>query len=145
MNSFTFKIGDLIYCKILTGDKDIEPELVCIESDGKAHGMGLLAKGFMFRVGLDLCRRYFTIMLIFLMILFFFCLRLLSVESTLLKSLGSEFKFEIAVGLNGLIWLNSERSKDIVFLMHAIIKYDNIKESETEAFVKNLLNEDKMQ
>ena len=50
----------MIYCKILTSEKDIEPELVCIESDGKAHGMGHLSKGFVFRVSLDLTRRQVT-------------------------------------------------------------------------------------
>ena len=30
---------------------------MCIESDGKAHGMGHLNKGFVFRVSLDLARR----------------------------------------------------------------------------------------
>ncbi len=58
-NKFNFfvKIGDVLYCKILTGDKDVEPELVCIDSDGKAHGKGRLENGFLFRINLDMSRR----------------------------------------------------------------------------------------
>ncbi len=36
----------------------MEPELVCIDSSGKANGLGVLKDGFMFKVNLELARRY---------------------------------------------------------------------------------------
>jgi exosome complex component RRP40 len=50
-------IGDLLYCRILTGNKDMEPELVCIDGSGKANGLGVLKEGFMFKINLELGRR----------------------------------------------------------------------------------------
>ena len=51
-------IGDLIYGRVLTGNKDMEPELVCIDGSGKANGLGVLKEGFMFKINLELGRRY---------------------------------------------------------------------------------------
>ena len=47
-------IGDLLYCRVLTGNKDMEPELVCIDGSGKANGLGVLKEGFMFKINLEL-------------------------------------------------------------------------------------------
>ena len=36
----------------------MEPELVCIDANGKANGLGLLKDGFLFKTNLELARRY---------------------------------------------------------------------------------------
>lgn len=56
-NKPNVEIGDLLYCRVLTGNKDMEPELVCIDASGKANGLGVLKEGFMFSVNLELARR----------------------------------------------------------------------------------------
>jgi len=38
----------------------MEPELVCIDSSGKANGLGLLKDGFLFKVNIEVSRRYFN-------------------------------------------------------------------------------------
>jgi len=42
---------------VLTGNKDMEPELVCIDANGKSSGLGLLRDGFMIKTNIELCRR----------------------------------------------------------------------------------------
>lgn len=54
---FYKKIGELIYARLLTGNKDMEPELVCIDANGKASGLGVLKEGFLFKCNLEFSRR----------------------------------------------------------------------------------------
>jgi exosome complex component RRP40 len=66
----------------------------------------------------------------------------LSNESKFLQIIGKELKFEIAIGCNGLIWINSDKPKDLILLKQAICKFENIKDSDTEAFINEVLNEE---
>ncbi|XP_013416655.1 exosome complex component RRP40-like [Lingula anatina] len=52
------KIGDLVFGRLLVANKDMEPELVCISSNGRSNGMGVIRDGgFMFTVPLNLIRK----------------------------------------------------------------------------------------
>ncbi len=56
-----------------------------------------------------------------------FCRSLLSTKKEpgqlLLEQLGTRFHFEIIVGYNGKIWVNSERSPaEVIFIMNALEK-----------------------
>ncbi|XP_076861993.1 exosome complex component RRP40 [Brachyhypopomus gauderio] len=87
------QVGDLVYSQFTIANKDMEPELVCIDSCGRANGMGVFgADGFLFKVSLGLVRR------------------LLSPQSEIIKDLEKLFPFEMVVGMNGRIWV---KSKDI--------------------------------
>ncbi len=54
---FFFQIGDLVYAKLTLANKDMEPELTCVDSGGKANGLGQLNGGFLFTVSLGLARK----------------------------------------------------------------------------------------
>ncbi|XP_014786755.1 exosome complex component RRP40 [Octopus bimaculoides] len=52
------KVGDLLYGKILVANKDMESEIVCINSQGKSAGMGVIRDGgFLFTCPLHLVRK----------------------------------------------------------------------------------------
>ena len=51
-------MNELLFCRVLTGSKDIEPELVCIDANGKSSGLGVLKDGFMFKCNIELTRRF---------------------------------------------------------------------------------------
>lgn len=54
-----FQVGDLVYCQFIIANKDMEPEVVCIDASGRANGMGVFgAGGLLFKVSLGLVRRY---------------------------------------------------------------------------------------
>lgn len=46
-----------MYAKLSIANKDMEPELTCIDSGGKSNGLGQLNGGFMITVSLSLARR----------------------------------------------------------------------------------------
>lgn len=53
------QVGDLVYGQFIIANKDMEPELVCMDSCGRANGMGVFgAGGLLFKVSLGLVRRY---------------------------------------------------------------------------------------
>lgn len=53
------QVGDLVFCKLVVANKDMEGELVCINSAGKSAGLGVLGRdgGFMIQVPLNVTRK----------------------------------------------------------------------------------------
>ncbi|KAJ0069086.1 hypothetical protein NL108_017649, partial [Boleophthalmus pectinirostris] len=51
------QVGDLVYAQFLVANKDMEPELVCIDGAGRANGLGVFGSGgLMVKVSLGLVR-----------------------------------------------------------------------------------------
>jgi len=48
----------LVYACLLVANKDMEPELVCIDSNGRGSGYGVLRGGFMIHTSTSLARKY---------------------------------------------------------------------------------------
>jgi len=95
--------GDVVYAKLLVASKDMEAELVCVDGYGKKAGLGVLdGGGFLFSVPLNTVRK------------------LLCTESVLLKALGKAIPFEIAVGMNGRVWVRARSIKETICLVNAI-------------------------
>ncbi|GAA5960148.1 hypothetical protein JCM3765_002486 [Sporobolomyces pararoseus] len=88
-NKPNLKIGTLVYGYLLPTPTFSEPELSCVDqTTQKSSGFGELSGGFLIRnVELGRCRS------------------LLSPKNTILNQLGSKFPFEVAVGMNGRIWV----------------------------------------
>merc|ERR1712098_50098 len=95
--------GDLVYAKLLVASRDMEAELVCVDSYGKKAGLGVLTDGgFMLSVPLHTVRK------------------LLNQQSPLLTTLGKNIPFEIAVGMNGRVWVRAKTVKETICLANAI-------------------------
>lgn len=108
-------VGDLVYCKVVLANPDLEPELVCVDSTGKKGKLGQLEDGFMFPCSINLVRK------------------LLNEKCNLLHLLSKETNYELAAGINGRIWINSKSLRTTILLKEAILKvehtpYDKIKE-----------------
>lgn len=98
------QIGDVVYAKLLSAHREMEPELVCIDKYCKAGNLGQLSSdGFLKNVSLKLAHQ------------------LLDVENPLLRTLGKKFPFEIAIGMNGKVWINAKKAKDVLNLMNALL------------------------
>lgn len=91
------QLGDVIYGRLLNAHKEMEPELVCVDSYFKAGKLGPLSNdGFIISTSLSLVER------------------LLDADCPILDALGKVFPYEIAIGMNGRIWINARTSKDIL-------------------------------
>lgn len=101
-------VGDTLYATVLGASKDMEPELVCIDAVGKKGKMGVLdSDGFIFTCSLNLIRK------------------ILNPNCPLLKYLGKEIPYEIAIGMNGKIWVRTKTVKGTIAVASAVLAAEN--------------------
>ncbi|ESK95762.1 exosome complex exonuclease rrp40 [Moniliophthora roreri MCA 2997] len=102
-NKPNLKVGCLVYSRVSLAHKDMEPELECFDAQThKAEGFGELKGGFLVRCSMRMCRQ------------------LLDPSHFLLPLLGAMFPLEVAIGLNGRVWVNSKEAKQVIAVARAI-------------------------
>ncbi|KAM4621387.1 exosome complex component RRP40 [Polymixia lowei] len=103
------QVGDLVYCQFIIANKDMEPELVCIDSSGRANGMGVFgAGGLLFKVSLGLVRR------------------LLAPQSDIMKDLEKLFPCELVVGMNGRVWVKTATTQKTLIVANLLESSENM-------------------
>lgn len=112
--------GDLLYARVLNANADIEPELVCVNSNGKRGKLGVLQDGFFFKCSLNLGRL------------------LLRESCPALAALTEELPYEIAVGVNGRIWVKAHSTRETVGLANAIMTLEQAGYAEIDKICGNL-------
>lgn len=107
------QVGDAVYAQVLTAHKEMEPELVCVDSYGKAGKLGPLSNdGFIINMKPYLVYQF------------------LEAENDVLRRIGRKFPFEVAIGMNGRVWINAKKTGDIFKTIHTLEAY--LKSTETE-------------
>ncbi|XP_013197437.2 exosome complex component RRP40 [Amyelois transitella] len=114
------QIGDVVYAKMLVASKDMEPELVCVDSTGKKGRMGVLCDGFVFKCSLNLVRK------------------ILNPNCPLLNSLKNEWPFEIAAGMNGRIWIKASSMRETIAVGNAILGCEYMSDDEIKSLCSNI-------
>ncbi|XP_049898789.1 exosome complex component RRP40 [Epinephelus moara] len=103
------QVGDLLFAQFIIANKDMEPELVCIDSSGRANGMGVFgAGGLLFTVSLGLVRR------------------LLAPHSEILSDLQQLFPCELVVGMNGRLWVKSSSIQQTLIISNLLQSCDTM-------------------
>lgn len=89
-NRPNLKIGQAVYARVSQAIPEIDTELECIDPvTGKEGGFGLLDEsGYIFNINLNFAREL-----------------LFNPNSIFLEKLSTKCKFEIAIGINGKVWL----------------------------------------
>ncbi|KAL9115290.1 MAG: hypothetical protein Q9187_007333 [Circinaria calcarea] len=105
--------GSLVYARVASASKYMEPEIVCYNpSTGKSEGMGELKGGMVFDISLGMARRL-----------------LMGKQKDeggilILEEIAEKVSFEVAVGRNGRVWVNSAGVKEILLVGKAIQETD---------------------
>lgn len=107
-NKPVLNVGDLVYAKILSASKHIETELVCVNSNGKREGLGVIGDkgGILVNLSIDTTRV------------------LLSPQCDFLEKLGEIYRYEIAIGMNGRVWVNSNDPRSIIQVANELQRFD---------------------
>lgn len=107
-NKPNLNVGDLVYAKVLSASKHVETELVCVNSNGKKDGLGLIGDkgGTLITLSIDTTRV------------------LLSPQCDLLEKLGQLYRYEIALGMNGRVWINSSEPATTIQVARELRKFD---------------------
>ncbi|KAM6981141.1 exosome complex component RRP40 [Aplochiton taeniatus] len=115
------QVGDLVYGHFIIANKDMEPELACIDSSGRANGMGVFgAGGLLFKVSLGLMRR------------------LLSPQSEIVKELGKLFPFEMVLGMNGRVWVKAKSIQHTLIVANLLESCENMTAQQRQALFKRV-------
>ena len=133
-NRPSVNLGDVIYARLIVASRDMEAELVCVDSYGKRAGMGVIggvdssnvnsatSNSFLFTVPLNLVRK------------------LLSKSCVLLTTLGKHIGYEIAVGMNGRIWIRAKNVRDTICLANAIAVAEHMTNDEITRMSNRLID-----
>lgn len=113
--------GSLVYARMLVANKDVEPEIACRGVSGKSEGFGPLNDGYMFKCSTGLARQ---------------CL---ASDSVVLNEIGKYLPFEIAVGVNGRIWVNSTSTANTTVIANAILNSEFLSSDLICKMVKKLV------
>ncbi|KAG5514028.1 hypothetical protein PMAC_000650 [Pneumocystis sp. 'macacae'] len=121
----TRKNRALVYARVVYADKEIEPEIECINgTDEKSAIFGELKGGFLIH---GLSRRL--------------CQKILDKNHPLLSTLGASIPFEIAVGSNGRIWIHSGHVGITIALVQAIKKSESLNDYEISKICRETIKE----
>ena len=105
--------GATVYARVLSVDKHLETELVCFNpSTGKADGLGELKGGMLFDISPGMSRRL---------------LLKKSKEQggvAILDILAEKLNFELAVGLNGRLWVDGSTVRETMAIGKAVQETD---------------------
>jgi exosome complex component RRP40 len=59
-------------------------------------------------------------------------------DCVVLKQLGKVVPFEIAVGMNGRVWVNAANSKHIILITNAILNSEHLQPKQIQAMIAKL-------
>ncbi|EAL68893.1 hypothetical protein DDB_G0276783 [Dictyostelium discoideum AX4] len=121
-NKPLLNVGNLIYCRVTVANRDMEPEVVCLSQKQKAEGFGQLIGGYMLNCSLGLSHY------------------LLSEDCFLLQILGKHIPYEIAVGVNGRVWINSGSNHNTIVVSNTIYNSQYIQDDQIEPFILKSLS-----
>lgn len=101
--------GALVLARLVTAVPHCQPELTCVNSRGKADALGVLPSG-------DSCAVLWRVPLLV-------CRRLLAADCQILPALGKRLAFELAVGLNGRVWVSARNARQAVCVLQALREF----------------------
>ncbi|KAK7274887.1 hypothetical protein RIF29_15988 [Crotalaria pallida] len=117
-----FEAGTLIYTRVVKANPGMNPELSCTDDTGKAAEFGALKDGYMFECSTGLSRMLLS-----------------SPTCPVLETLGKKLSFEIAVGLNGRVWVNSSSPSTTIIVANAIMNSESLSGVQQKIMVEKLL------
>ncbi|XP_074375953.1 uncharacterized protein LOC141717676 [Apium graveolens] len=117
-----FEVGTLIYVRVVKANVGMNPELACMDASGKAAEFGPLKDGYMFESSTGLSRMLLS-----------------SPACPVLEALGKKLSFEIAVGLNGRVWVNAASPSTVILVSNAIMNSETLTGVQQKLMVDKLL------
>jgi len=116
-------VTQIVYARVATANKDIEPEIECVDpSTGKAAGFGELKSGLIVD-GLSMG----------------WCRSLLRDEEGVLHEMGVHVGFQCAVGMNGRVWVDAGDINKTILVARAIREAEGLTAENTRKLVRELM------
>nr|XP_043617414.1 putative exosome complex component rrp40 [Erigeron canadensis] len=117
-----FEAGTLLYLRVVSANIGMNPELSCMDANGKAAEYGILKEGYMFESSTGLSRMLLS-----------------SPPHLVLEGLGKKLSFEIAVGINGRFWVNASQASTVILVGNAIQKSESLSLVQQKIYLEKVL------
>ncbi|GJJ15553.1 hypothetical protein Clacol_009831 [Clathrus columnatus] len=137
------KVGSLVYARVSLAHKDMDPELECFDAQTRrAEGFGELKGGFMIKCSLGLCRLCGDFLSTIIIVSRHPYYRLLDPRYFFLPLLGSRFPLEVAIGVNGRIWIMTPEIKQTIAVARCLEAVDlyggNMDQDQLKTFLQQM-------
>ncbi|KAK1281013.1 hypothetical protein QJS04_geneDACA002840 [Acorus gramineus] len=117
-----YEMGTLLYLRVVKANNNMNPELSCMDASGKAAEFGPLKDGCMFETSTGLARMLLS-----------------SPTCPVLEALGKKLSFEIAIGLNGRVWVNAPSPAAVILVSNAIVSSETLTGVQQKIMVDKLM------
>lgn len=115
------EIGDLVYARVESTHKSVDAEISCMDAMGKEGGFGILKGGYC----IDISQSYARFLLY-------------NTDAPVLGKLVQKVAFELAVAVNGKVWVKSDDDKSTMFCATAISRSINWNREQVDSEVDKL-------
>lgn len=120
-NRPNLKTGNLVYARVSSAIPEIDVEIECVDATtGKDGGFGLLEGGYLVDVSLAFARNL-----------------LFNLDFPLLNLIVKKCKFEIAIGVNGKIWVKTDDLKYTIAVANSIKNCQSVQSADFQ----NVIND----
>lgn len=116
------EVGTLVYARVVKANAGMNPEVACMDANGKATVFGPLKEGYVFDTTTGLSR-----------------VLLSTPTCPVLEELGKKLSFEIATGLNGRVWVNAASPSSVILVSNTIMKSESLSAVQQKILVGKLL------
>ncbi|KAJ1920865.1 exosome non-catalytic core subunit rrp40 [Tieghemiomyces parasiticus] len=114
-------IGTVVYGYLASASRGMEPEMSCVNAKtGEADGYGELKGGFITKCSISLCQR------------------LLDPRTPILALLAARLPLDVAIGLNGRVWVASKTIRGTILAGNAITNSEFLSPKQCETMVDQL-------
>eukprot|EP01080_Neovahlkampfia_damariscottae_P010171 gene10171-2591_t len=109
-NKPNLKQKDLVYCRVIESNRDLEPEVTCFSIKSKKDWVtgesqfGELKEGYLIQCSIGLCKK------------------LLDPNCYILSYLGEKISFECAIGINGRVWVKDGGEQELNTAAQAVLQ-----------------------
>ena len=131
-NKPSLAVGALVFCRVAAADRHLDVELTCC---APAAGAGA-ARARDWMTGASLYGELKGGMLVSVSLAH--ARRLLRPQCALLAALGASLAFEVAVGVNGLVYVRAPTTRQAVIICNAIERCGGLDEEESATFARAL-------
>lgn len=116
------RVGTIVYARVTLANKDMEPELSCMDAAMRASGFGILNHGYLADCRISYARGLFE------------------PSCPVLDAIGARVPYELAIGLNGRLWVNSVSPQATILVVNAVLRADGLDEAAALSLVERTLD-----
>lgn len=123
-NKPNLRAGDLVLARVTAAHRDMDPLLACVDAVGASGGLGLLQGGLVASVSTRLARHL-----------------LQQPTHPILEALSNSLQFDLAVGLNGRVWVSAPTTAATILIVNTIKQAEFVDQYQAETLVKRLVTQ----